>query len=57
MGFYLSDEGIVKSLKEFWGKQFPAVVNRFVSLMQLAKHHRVKSALRVALNEKREFAL
>jgi hypothetical protein len=55
--FYLTDEGIVKSLKEFWGKQFPAVVNRFVSLMQVAKHHRVKSALRVALNEKREFAL
>jgi hypothetical protein len=55
--FYLTDEGIEKSLKEFWGRQFPSVVNRFVSLMQVAKHRRVRSALRVALNEKREFAL
>jgi hypothetical protein len=54
--FYLTDEGIAKSLKEFWGKKFPAVVNRFVSLMQLAKHRRVKSALRLALNDKQEFA-
>ena len=41
--FYLTDEGVVKSLKELWGKKFPAVVNRFVSLMQLAGHHRVRS--------------
>jgi hypothetical protein len=54
--FYLTDEGIAKSLKEFWGKKFPAVVNRFVSLMQLVKHRRVRSALRIALNERQEFA-
>ena len=55
--FYLTDEGIVKSLNELWGKRFPAVVNRFVSLAGLARHRRVRSALRVALNEKQEFAL
>jgi hypothetical protein len=59
--FYLTDEGIEKSLNELWGRKFPAVVNRFVSLMQLAKHRRVKSALRLALggrrwNEQQEFA-
>ncbi len=55
--FYLTDEGIVKSIHELWGKRFPAVVNRFVSLMGLVKHRRVRSALRVALAEGREFAL
>lgn len=55
--FYLTDEGDEKSLNILWGKKFPNVVNRFVSLMCLAKHARVRSALRVALNEKQEFAL
>jgi hypothetical protein len=55
--FYLTDEGDVKSLNVLWGRKFPNVVNRFVSLMCLAKHAKVRSALRVALNEKREFAL
>jgi hypothetical protein len=54
--FYLTDEGIAKSLDEFFGGKFPAVVNRFVSLMQLMKHRRVRSALRVALNDRQEFA-
>jgi len=53
--FYLTDEGVAKSLNELWGKKFPAVVNRFVSLMQLAKHRNVKSALRAALYERQEF--
>jgi hypothetical protein len=55
--FYLTDEGVNKSLSEFFKGRFPAVVNRFVSLMSLAKHRRVKFALRAALNEKQEFAL
>jgi hypothetical protein len=55
--FYRTDEGEEKSLNLLWGKKFPNVVNRFVSLMCLAKHARVRSALRVALNEKQEFAL
>jgi hypothetical protein len=55
--FYLTDEGIDKSLNELWGRQFPAVVNRFVSLARLARHRRVRFALRAALNGKQEFAL
>jgi hypothetical protein len=55
--FYLTDEGVAKSLSEFFNGKFPAVVNRFVSLMSLAKHRRIRFALRAALNEKREFAL
>jgi hypothetical protein len=55
--FYLTDEGIDKSLSEFFNGRFPGVVNRFVSLMSLAKHRRVRFALRAALNEKSEFAL
>jgi hypothetical protein len=55
--FYLTDEGDEKSLNLLWGKKFPNVVNRFVSLMCLAGHARVRSVLRVALNEKQEFAL
>ena len=50
--FYLTDEGTDKSVGELWGKNFPSVVNRFVSLMCLAKHRRVLSALRFALAEK-----
>ncbi len=53
--FYLTDEGIEKSLTEFFSGKFPSVINRFVSLMRLAKHRRVRSALRFALDEKREF--
>lgn len=53
--FYLTDEGIEKSLTEFFSGRFPSVINRFVSLMRLAKHRRVRSALRFALDEKREF--
>ncbi|MGD1069379.1 MAG: hypothetical protein ABSB15_04500 [Bryobacteraceae bacterium] len=55
--FYRTDEGIDKSLSEFFNGKYPAVVNRFVGLMRLVKHRRVRSALRVALNEDREFAL
>ncbi len=55
--FYLTDEGIVKSLNELWNGGFPRIVNRFVSLVNLVKHRRVKSALRLALGERQEFAL
>ncbi len=54
--FYLTDEGIVKSLNELWGKNFPSVVNRFVSLMSLARHSRVQWALRFALTRASEVA-
>lgn len=55
--FYLTDEGIEKSLNELWGDKFPAVVNRFVGLMGIVKHRRVLSALKFALTESQEFAL
>jgi hypothetical protein len=55
--FYRTDEGFDKSLSEFFNGRFPAVVNRFVSLMSLVRHRQVKSMLRLALNEKSEFAL
>jgi hypothetical protein len=55
--FYLTDEGTVKSLAELWGDRVPAVVNQFVRCMAVARHRRVISALRLALNEKKEFAL
>jgi len=55
--FYLTDEGVEKSLNELWGDKFPAVVNRFVGLMGLVKHRRVLSALKLALTERQEFAL
>ena len=50
--FYRTDEGIDKSLTEFFKGRFPAVVDRFVSLMSLVRHRRVRSVLRMALNEK-----
>jgi hypothetical protein len=55
--FYLTDEGIDKSLNELWGDKFPSVVNRFVGLIGLVKHRRVLSALKFALTERQEFAL
>jgi hypothetical protein len=55
--FYLTDEGDIKSLKVLWGRKFPRVVNRFVSLIQLAKHSSVKSALRLALGERPDLVL
>ena len=55
--FYVTDEGVEKSLAELWGNRFPTVVNRFVALMGLVRHRRVIAALRLALMEKREFAL
>jgi hypothetical protein len=54
--FYLTDEGIEKSLNELWGNQFPSVVNRFVSLMSLARHTPVRRALRFAFPRERELA-
>jgi hypothetical protein len=55
--FYLTDEGVVKSLKELWGTRFPRVVNRFVGLMQLAKYRSIKSALRLAFSQRADFVL
>jgi hypothetical protein len=55
--FYLTDEGVVKSVAELWGSQTPAVVTRFVGLMSLLKHRRVRGALRAAFAEREEFAV
>lgn len=55
--FYLTDEGVDKSLNELWNGKFPNVVNRFVGLVGLLKHRRLRYALRAALNEKCEYAL
>jgi len=54
--FYLTDEGVEKSLNELWGKNFPPVVNRFVSLMSLAGHSHIQWALRFALARASEVA-
>jgi hypothetical protein len=55
--FYLTDEGIVKSLSEHWRGEFPAVVKRFVALVPLVKYRRVRWALRCVLSDRREFAI
>jgi hypothetical protein len=55
--FYITDEGIVKSLAEFWGNRVPGVVTQFVRCMTIVRHRRVRSALRVALSEKSELVL
>lgn len=55
--FYVTDEGIVKSMTEFWGPRIPAVVNRFVDLMSFMKNRNVRAALRMALYEGEELAL
>ena len=54
--FYLTDEGVAKSLHEFWGNRIPSVVTRFVALMSLVRHRQVRSALRFALAQKQETA-
>jgi len=54
--FYLTDEGIEKSLNELWGKNFPSVVSRFVSLMSLARHSHIQWVLRFAFTRAREAA-
>ena len=36
--FYLTDEGIEKSLDELGSGKFPSVVNGFVGLMSVVKH-------------------
>jgi hypothetical protein len=55
--FYFCDEGCVKSLRELWGSNFPSVVNRFVALMGFARHPQIRSALRLAFQQKQEFAI
>jgi len=55
--FYLTDEGIIKSLSEHWRGKYPAVVSRFVALVPLVKYRRVRWALRYALSDRREFAV
>jgi hypothetical protein len=53
--FYLTDTGLVKSLNELWDGGFPRIVNQFVSLVNLVKHRRVRSALPFALDDRQEF--
>ncbi len=55
--FWENPDGEVKSVGEHWGNKVPRVVNRFVNLMSLVKHRRVRSVLRVALEENRQFAV
>ncbi len=54
--FYLTDEGVEKSLNELWGGKFPSVINRFVQLTSLARHTHVRRALRFAFARQSEFA-
>jgi hypothetical protein len=54
--FYLTDEGIDKSVNELWGKRFPPVVNHFVSLMSLARHSHIQWVLRCAFAREQEIA-
>ena len=55
--FYRTDEGDVKSVKVLWEHKFPSVVRRFVDLTRLGRHRQLRSALRYAFMERREFAL
>ena len=55
--FYLTDDGVPKSLEDFWKGRFPGVIHRFVQIMGLLKHRRIRYALRHALHENQEFAL
>jgi hypothetical protein len=47
----------MNSVADIWGCHPPAVVHRFVQLMMLFGHTRVRSALRLAMAEAEEFAL
>src|SRR5262249_30097153 len=55
--FYLCDEGEAKPVRQLWGKNFPSVVNQFIGLMGFARHPQIRFALRLALQQKQEFAL
>ena len=55
--FYLTDEGIVKSLNEFWGPRIPGVVNQFVGLVNFMKNPNIRACLRMALYETQEVVL
>ena len=55
--FYETDTQGVKSLAQLWGGKFPSVVNQFVGLMHLVKFRQVRSALRMALNDRTDFVL
>jgi hypothetical protein len=55
--FYLTDEGVPKSMSEFWGSKIPRVVNRFVGLTTFVRNRNIREALRMALYEKEEVVL
>lgn len=55
--FFLSDEGIEKSLPEMLTGGFPPVINQFVALVKYVRHPGIRSALRLALGERQEFAI
>ena len=53
--FYLTDGGVVKSLRELWGNRIPSVVTQFVALMSLVRHRQVRS--RAALRPRAKAAI
>jgi hypothetical protein len=55
--FYLTDEGVVRSLNEFWGPSIPGVVNQFVGLVNFMKNPNIRAFLRMALYETQEVVL
>jgi hypothetical protein len=55
--FYITDEGDIKSMKEFWGSRIPGVVNQFVGLTNFMKNRNIRNALRMALYEGEKVAL
>jgi hypothetical protein len=55
--FYRTDEGVVRSLRDFWGTRIPGVVGQFVGLMSFLRNQNIRAALRMALYERVEVAL
>lgn len=55
--FYRDQESEARSLHELWGGQLPSLVSRFEAVKKFAENGRVRSALRLALIAREQFAL
>ncbi len=55
--FYRDENSEVRSLHELWGGQMPSLVARFEAVKKFAENSRVRSALRLALIAREQFAL
>lgn len=55
--FYRDEESKARSLNELWGGQLPSIVSRFEAVKKFAESSQVRSALRLALIAREQFAL